>query len=409
MSQDNSIADRVRELRQRRGLTQEELAEQAQVSANVVRKIEQGGTARMETYNALARVLGVRTVWFMAAEAPLVDVGHERDPVLADIRSAINPPAGFNGPICPIDDTPPNLGMLGKAVSAVAAAYQVDRYDDMARMCPALVRSAHLHVNALDGTEKTTAVRLRADALQLTGRYLVQIREHDLALIALRDALRDAMNAGDQALAAASIGQQAWALMRQARFDEAEQLCVDTADEIEPRMSKATPDQLSAWGYLLMRAAATAARNNRMAEARELQGMAAAAAAPLRLEQDLEHDMPGHLKFGNVNVAMNAMQNELVTGHPDRALELSDTLPRDGGGVTLNTRQRHALDKAKAHVMMGRSDKATDILGELRRSAPNWLRYQQAARDIAEDILGKAKRMPSQEQRELANFLKVPV
>ncbi|GAA1980443.1 hypothetical protein GCM10009799_01980 [Nocardiopsis rhodophaea] len=405
MTHDQSVADRVRELRRRRGLTQEELAEQAGVSPNVVRKIEQGGTARMETYNALGRVLGVRTVWFMTAESPEPQPHDNRDAVLADIRSAVNPPAGLSGPIYGDDDTPPNLPMLSRAVTAVADAYQADRYDDVARMAPALVRSAHVHVRALDGTEHTEAVRLRGDALQLTGRYLIQIREHDLALMALRDALRDAVDVGDEALAAAAIGQQGWALLRQARFDEVERLCVAAADEIEPRISKATPEQLSAWGYLLMRAASAAARNNRVQEARELQGVLASAAAPLQREQE----WAGHLKFGPVKAAMNGVQNELIGGHPDRALELAGRLPRGVGGVTPNTRQRHALDRAKAHLQLGDIDEATTILGKLRRTSPSWLRHQRMGRDIAEDIVNAPKRMPTQEQRELADFLGVPM
>ena len=57
--------------------------------------------------------------------------------------------------------------------------------------------------------------------------------------------------------------------MRQGRFGEVEALCVASADAIEPRMSRATPGQLAAWGRLLVRAAAAAARNNRPEEARE--------------------------------------------------------------------------------------------------------------------------------------------
>ncbi|MBB4931871.1 transcriptional regulator with XRE-family HTH domain [Lipingzhangella halophila] len=405
-SVDTSVADRVREIRKRRGLNQEELAEAAGVSVTVVRKIEQGGTARMETYNALGRVLKVRTVWFMTAESPapvLTDDG--RDSVLADIRSAVNPPASLAGRMFGAVDGDPDLTMLGRAVKSVADAYQDDRYDDVARFAPALVRSAHMHVAALDGDERASAQRMRGDALQLTGRYLVQIREHDLALIALRDALADAVEVGDQCLAAAAIGQQGWALLRQARFDEVEALCVNSADEIEPRMSKATPDQLSAWGYLLMRASAAAARNNNVTQARDLQSVAESAAVRI---QD-EHEAAGHMRFGPVTAAMNGMQNELIGGHPDRALERADSLPGQTSGATQNTQQRFALDRANALVQVGDTDQATEVMMRLRRQAPEWLRYQRTARNIAEDIVESRPRMPSEDQRQIADFLGVPV
>lgn len=56
---DASISDRLRELRRRRGMTQGDLAERSGLSLAVVKKVEQGGSARVETYHKLARVFGV--------------------------------------------------------------------------------------------------------------------------------------------------------------------------------------------------------------------------------------------------------------------------------------------------------------------------------------------------------------
>jgi len=399
---DRTVADRLVELRRRRGLTQEALADSAGISVGVVRKIEQGGTARMETYHHLGRALGVRTVWFMTAESPAPAVDDQRDAVLADIRSAVNPPAGLKGRVYLDDDIPPNLPLLQRAVHAVAAHYHADAYNDVARLSPALVRSAHAHVAALDGDDRDQALSLRADALQLTGRYLIQIREHDLGLIALRDALRDALQVDDHGLAAASIGQQGWALLRQGRFDEVEALCADTADALEPtKLSKADRDQVASWGYILMRAAAAAARNNRPVEAREYQAFARSAAEVVGTEVDTA----GHMRFGPATVAMNGMQNELIGSRPDRALELSQDI--NSMQVTPNTRQRYALDRATAHARLKSTEKATEIMMGLKRDAPVWLRNQQTARYLAEDLLQEAKRMPSAEHREIADFLGV--
>ncbi|MFI8265025.1 helix-turn-helix transcriptional regulator [Streptomyces sp. NPDC085665] len=44
------LADNVRKYRRRAGLSQEELAHAAGVSPGTVRKVEQGGTVRMETF-----------------------------------------------------------------------------------------------------------------------------------------------------------------------------------------------------------------------------------------------------------------------------------------------------------------------------------------------------------------------
>ncbi len=57
------VGKRLARLRRERGLTQEELAERAGVSADIVRKLEQGAraSARLATLAALARALGART------------------------------------------------------------------------------------------------------------------------------------------------------------------------------------------------------------------------------------------------------------------------------------------------------------------------------------------------------------
>jgi transcriptional regulator with XRE-family HTH domain len=397
-SHDRTVADRLVELRRSRGLTQEGLAEQASISVGVIRKIEQGGTARIENYHRIARTLGVRTVWFMTAEAPAPRVDDQRDAVLADIRSAVNPPLGLRGRLYPDDDVPPNLGLLERAVSSVAAHYQADRYDDVARLSPALVRSAHAHVALLEGDEKNEALRLRADSLQLTARYLI------LSLIALRDALTDALAVGDSSLAAACIGEQGWALMRQGRFDDVERLCADTADALEPsKLSKADKPIVAAWGYVLMRAGAAAVRNNRPDEAREYQALAQTAG---ELVGD-EIATAGHMRFGRATALMNGMQNELIADRPDRALELVEEIRPRQGQTTANTQQRYALDQAAAHLRLRNVDRTTEIMLGLKSQAPSWFRQQQAARDIAEDLLEHAKRMPSSEHREVAAFLGV--
>lgn len=387
-------------------MTQEELAERSGLSLAVVKKIEQGGTARMETYHKLARALKVRTVWFVSASSPEPTEAVVDDMVLADMRAAINPPMGLAGkPVYGTADADlVDLRSLGEAVSAVAAAYHADRYDDIAQMMPALVRSAHHHVDYYDadGPDRLEALRLRADITGLTGRYLIQVRAHDLALIALHASLRDALEIGNTPLAAAAVCSQAWAMMRQGRLSEVEQLCVATADQIEPRISKATPDELCGWGYMFLRAAAAAARNNRMEEAREYVSVATTAGTRLGRQHQ---DLAGHKAFGPMNGALLAVEVEMLDDRPDRALELAREVPRDAGAGNTSGWDRHRLDLAAAHLRTGQVEKAEEILTAVRREHPHWMRYQQYARDIVRELRDARPRMPSQRTRDLAEFM----
>ncbi|WP_030163422.1 helix-turn-helix domain-containing protein [Spirillospora albida] len=405
--QDVSISDRVRELRRRRGMTQEELAERAGLSLAVIKKLEQGGTCRMETYHQLARALGVTTVWFTSPGSPEPVEATLDDIVLADMRSAINPPVGLGGrPLYgTADGDHPDLGRLGDAVATAAAKYHADEYDDLAALMPALVRSAHHHVDAYDtGDRRRQALRLRADITGLAGRYLIQIRAHDLALIALHASLRDALQIEDVPLAAASISSQAWAMLRQGRLTEVERLCADTADQIEPRMSKATPDQLAGWGYLLLRAASAASRNNRAAEAREYARTAATAGAQLGRQHE---DLAGHISFGPVTTALHLAEIEVLDNQPEKAIAEAAAVPKGAGRVNTSTWDRHRLDMARARLRLGDADKATDIMTQLRLTHPQWLRYQQYGRDITRELLEARKRMPSRDVLDLADFMNV--
>jgi transcriptional regulator with XRE-family HTH domain len=387
-------------------MTQEELAEAAGVSVGVIKKLERGGSVRMETLHVIARALGVVTVTFAGPTSPEPQEESPDELVLADIRSAISPPVGLGArPLYgTADGDEPDLARLRRAASRVAVAYYEDRYDDLAMIIPALVRSADYHVGAYDeGDQRGAALRARAHVLNLAGRYLIQVRAHDLALTALHSSLRDASEIGDMPLAAAAISAQAHAMLRQGRLAEVERLCVDTAGEIEPQMSQAEPDELSAWGWMLMRASAAAARNNRPGEAREYLNVAAAGAARL----DQEHPTVDYKMFGPATVSLKRAENAVIGGQPDRTIEVANQLPGGLDQMMPEEWRRHRLDAALALVRTGSADRATDILDELRQGSPNWLRYQQYARDTVREILKTRPRMPNERQRTLAEFMNV--
>ncbi|MCD0452828.1 helix-turn-helix domain-containing protein [Actinocorallia sp. API 0066] len=404
-----SIGGRVKELRRRHALSQEALADAAKVSVAVVRKIEQGGTARMETYHALARVLGVRTVWFANPATPAPAEAAHDELLLADIRSAIIPPVDITGrPMRlgydTVDADTADLRRLRTATDRAALAYHHDRYDDLASIIPALVRSAHHHVEHFDGDEEAEARRIRADILSIGGRYLIQVREHDLALAALRASLEDAVAVGDMPLAASAVASQAWAMMRQGRLTEVETLCVTTAEQIEPKVSGASVVDLSAWGWLLIRAAAAAARNNRPDAAREYAQIAHTAGARVGAQRQ---NVLSYSTFGPIDTMYSAVEVEMTAHEPARALGLAKTRPRGVGSTDPNTASRHRLTIADAQIQVGDPDRATDILMTLKAKHPEWLRQQQAGRDVVRKLLASRARTLSGPQRELADFMDV--
>ncbi|MEV8636393.1 helix-turn-helix transcriptional regulator [Streptosporangium sp. NPDC051023] len=398
-----SLGDRIRTLRMNRGLTQEELANASGVSVGVVRKIEQGGTARMETYHALARALDVVTMTFVAAGPPEPVLDGPPETMLAPIRAAVIPAVSPRGePMYGFADAAElSLQRLTTTVAAVGAIYHSNRYDDLAQLLPPLLLSAQHHVAHLaDAPTRANALRLRASAYSLAARYLIQIRAHDLALIAVQKSQQDAVTIGDTALLSAAINIQGWAMIRQGRFREVVDLCVHAADELEPRMSRATPEELSSWGVLLGRASAAAARDNRPDEADEYADLAVLAGNRIGREHHGDSDR----SFGPLTAALNQAENAMVAGKPGKAVELFGRLPRGVGRTVSSTWNRALLDEARANTRIGDVGRATEIMTGLRLKAPEWLRYQQLGHDTTREIVSTAKRRLTDEQRALVDF-----
>lgn len=400
------IGIRVAEVRKRRGLNQEELSEKAGVSARLVSDVERGEPSRMETYHAIARALDVETLYFVPSTPSAPDPmglysDESREMVLMDLRKAIAPPLGANSARI---DEPLDLSRVQKGVDAMGAALLEDRYDFLHQIAPEIIRTATYHSDALFGEQRYTALRLRADALQLAARYLIQIREHDLATIAIRDAYRDAAASGASSLAAIITTVETVIMLRQARFREIEDVCVSVADRLEPRHQSPSPDELSAWGRPLLRAAAAAARNNRPKEADEYLAVACRAAEQMQGDQMAV----GYFSFGALTAGILGPEASLMAGQPQRALDQTEELygkSQGIGAISLPAWHKHKLYVADALCMTGQYEKSTELLQQLKLSAPQWFRNERLARDIVRKLLKSRKRTYLDTQRDLADFL----
>ncbi|NUS55987.1 MAG: helix-turn-helix transcriptional regulator [Streptomycetaceae bacterium] len=403
-----TLGENVRKHRRRSGLSQERLAEAAGLSVGTVRKVEQGKSVEMATLHALARGLAVPTSELLAADAPEPVDGDDPNRLhLVALRKALTPPVGLV-PIGRPRDEAPDLSGLERSVVELGRLYHADRYQSVAQRLPQLVAAAN---RVADRDDPDRALVARSQVLELAGRFLTQTRQYDLAYQALAGAITDARNAGDDMTAASGVNGLAWLLLRQGRFDDAESLAATTAEVVEPRVSQARPERLAAWGWLALRAAAAAARNNRPAEAEEYQRVAMTAAVAVGGEY---HD-PRHpwSRFGPVTVAMKAVEAVVITGDARGALRQSDEGPlsaygrRRAGRPNSDNWHRHRLDVAQAHTVLGYHQQAMDELAYVRARSPEWLRHQTMARSVLRDVLRKRKRTLTGEMRDMAVFLDV--
>ena len=253
------IGDRLRSVRVRRGLTQRELAEAAGVSLSLVKKLEQGSITdvRLETARRLAVAVDVATSALMTEpDAPVPAPESTRR--WESVRLAIGGEYGAE----PAEE--PTLDGVRAAFRSVTPLLLDGKFDSIGAPVAALLRDADAVVALVPGQGRGTALTLRSQVRQVAGSLMLHVWEFEAAGRAFDLALDDAQDA----LTAASVTEErCWGLIRQGRLAETRELAFRWADDVEPRMSKATREELAAWGRLLVRAGAAAIRDNRGDEA----------------------------------------------------------------------------------------------------------------------------------------------
>ncbi|MDQ7910766.1 helix-turn-helix transcriptional regulator [Phytohabitans sp. ZYX-F-186] len=407
-----TIGDNIAQRRRQTGQTQEQLAEAAQVSVETIRKLEQNErtTARMATLNRIARALRVPTSTLIgnAAESAARREPDHDQVALLEVRRALTPARGLRGVVVggPAVE-PPTLDGVRARIRAIDRVYHADDYAATLAGLPALLAEARSAVDVTSGAEQAAAYELLAQAYQVAGTALIQLRTFDLAYRALSLALDAADASGNELVGASAVTTMCWLLLRQGRFAEAEQLAVTTADAIEPRFSRAEPAQFSSWGWLLLRASAAAVRDNRDDDAQTM--LDAAAAAAVRIGDRVpEHVIsPGPATIGafcHTTVEMKRVESAVIAGDVGRALALAERVP-PSDRPTSNNRNRHRLDVAWAHAQAGQHAEATEVLLDVREHAPAWLRHQRFARDIVGTLAASRRRAMSRELAELADLV----
>ncbi|WP_329371985.1 helix-turn-helix domain-containing protein [Streptomyces sp. NBC_00669] len=410
------LGDNVRRYRRMAGLSQEQLADEAELSTGTIQKVEQGGSVRIETLHIIARALGIRTSQLLAEDPPNPQrhVPGERLSLQA-LRIALTPPLALtltaDSP-APSADEEPSLNRLRRRTQDAALLYPAGRYESLAAVLPGLVRDADAAVTYYsDGEERQHALLARVDVLGLTGRYLTQVRQFDIAHAAIRAAITDARSAQDPQVTAAQVRGLCFVLLRTGRFDEAEDAAVRAMDLVEPKLMDSEPGQYAVWGAVAMEAAAAAVRNNRPKEAKEYRRAASVAAAAIGRQHEYDlHGIEG--PFGPVTAAMKSVEDVMVIGdvrtvvrRAENEEALSPKTWKRTGGPSRGDRNRFALDVTRAYARTGDTTRAGEDLHRLYRTAPEWLLHQKAAVDAWQEIAAKRKRSLPAEMREVGRHL----
>lgn len=379
----NTIGTRLRQARNDRGLTQEQLAERAGVSKDIIAKLEQEQreTARVTTLSRLANALGITLSDLLGRRERLEQAGMEGVlPVRDALLSPVDLYPGIDRRADSGEATP--LPALEAQVRRGWDCYWQGRLGDLATMLPGLIGEARITRDTAGGT----AAGPLAQAYQLAADLMVHMGNDDLAAVAAERAISAAAQGEDELQHATLAGTASWVLLHQARHREAEQVARRAAEVIEPRMSAASPEHLTVWGSLLLSAAAPAASAAQVDDAAYYIGLARSAAA--RFGED-RHDY--WTSFGPVQVAMQDCYTSATLGRPGRALKAAQEVRREG--LLHISWGAHKLDTALALTDVRRDRDATEALVEARGVSEEWFRHQGVARSLVRELVERQRRL----------------
>ncbi|WP_033400777.1 helix-turn-helix domain-containing protein [Actinokineospora enzanensis] len=406
MSDDASLGVRIKRARKRRQLTQEQLAERAEVSADLVRKLEQEvrHTASMSSLTRMARALDIELSQLLG-QVGAIQAGVDEEAVgilaIRDELSALDYFPGL-GDDNVFDDQPPDIGQLRVALVEAERIRQHGSFAQLGAMLPGLLAEARAATHALSGADQVAAFGLLSEVLQIASTMMTGLGKPDLGYLGLVRAQEAAERSDDELLHAMNVSALSWVFLKQGRLADAEAAALRQAAALDPDFIRDAPRRVAVWGILMLRAASAAVRDKHADRGEEHLGLARMAAARVGRDHNL-YATP----FGPTNAGIAAVNAAVETERFDRALVLADDVPADGW-VPPTWRSRYLLDLAIAHSELDQDEAAVDRLLEAERVTPEWLRYHTLGRQTVRELAERAKRRRAPVQQ-LADRLEIEV
>lgn len=387
MGYDETIGDRVGRLRARRELTQERLAERADVSVDTVRKLEQNRrhSARLSTLNRLARALDVETS-VLIGQPTTFEAHDEGDaPSVLALRQAVAPVSDLLGEE-PQPEDPPTVSALRAALRSTERIRRDGRVGEIGALLPQLIRDARAAVEMQHGSARSAAYAVLAEAYQVAATTLAALGKEDAAFTAMERATDAARRSDDPYLEAIGASTLAWIFTRQGRLEDAEHVALTQADAIDPGF-RSRPVELSLWGILLLRAATASARQGEARYDRVAELLRLASAAAARIGEDrLDYATP----FGPANAGVAKVNFLVEMDKSDAAITASRAIP-GVRSLPPTWRARFHVDRALAYADLAQDGHATGALLAAERDAPEWMRYHGTTRQLVADIRSRER------------------
>ncbi|RPE40287.1 DNA-binding XRE family transcriptional regulator [Streptomyces sp. Ag109_O5-1] len=373
------FGQRVQVLRERRGMTQAQLADLVGLSPHTLRKIE-NGQQKAPSLDMVLRIAEALRVRDLADLTGLPDAhvdlfigpGHPR---LAAVKAAID-----NFALGSSLEPPPIPHLEARLHAAWKARHGAGNHrEEIGKLLPDLIRDAQALVRHADSSnDRRHAQALLAEAYSLSQFFVAYQPDSSLLWRVAERGMVAAQDSGDPH----AIGVAAWLLAQAHRdtgprhFDAADAINLEAIRFLEPLLSDASDDVLAIAGALRFELGYTAARRRDTGTAWGHWDKAREMAA--RLPGDYYHPITSFsqaiMGAHAVTVAVELHQGgESVRQAAQADAAVIRSKPR---------RARHRIEEARGYHLDNQPDVAIATLEKAARTAPETIKYNGYARAI---------------------------
>lgn len=348
-----SVGDRIRILRQRRGLTQVTLAAMCGRGEDWIKRIESGrrGTT-LSQLGRIAHALGVTDLSDLTGGDIGLPVVHRHTvhDAVAPIRAAVR-----SVTLAPLPEQAETREILAHRTRSAWQLWHRSKYGrtDLGSVLPDLISDVHVAARLAEGNERRAVYETMTDVYTLTQQVLAHVSEPELYW-AVADRVQMSAQQADRPHA---LGLAAWCMANGLRHTAEPHDAIATAETgiaiLRPHLDNAPEDMRGLYGALRLHAAISYAQQGREGDAwREWDSA-----------DDVAHRLGrGYLHlptvFGVDNTAISGVTIATEVSKAGTALEKASTIAAESVPSTERA-SRLLIDAARAH------HQRKDILGAL--------------------------------------------
>lgn len=373
---DYSTGERIAFLRGT-DLTQAGLARKTGLSLHTIQAAEQDRRLTLPTLMKISGALGADISVIQGQQAPRRKMAQSDRMMVRRLSSAVHDIAAG---ILSEGAEPATLEELRAVTVHIWDLYWDGKYTEAGAVCAPFLDSAAAYLHERPADEKADAWGVMADAYRISAYVANLVGVRDLAYAAIGHAQNAASRASDDLRTALVASGRSWVYLRDARLEDALRLAEKAALDIEPRFSRATPEELTVYGSHINFAAVVASRMGNKERAADYLSQSHATGARMGREVRAHGTL-----FGPVSATTQAVGINVSLGQTGKALTLIKSIG-DTSALTPAAQNRFKMDTALALADGKKWDASLDVLESALAESPEWARHQTLPGVIAEKV-----------------------